>query len=489
VGSESAQQPGALALLLSVARREGARRLGWDGDWRGGLKVLGLLVGLVLVGAALLPAQAPLVGGDDPGGDALEVAFWLTCVAAAVSSFRVMESFFRTGDARILAPLPLSLDALFAYRLLRGLGEVGLWTVGGAVLMTPLLWRGDWQVYVACAGVWSGGALTTLAVGFGVQMYAANARLAGESGFNAHGPTAGIMAPGLALAVSVFVVLLEKLVAEEFLKGGFNGGARFGLLVSSVIIAGSLLASWRWFRASFYQMYGRFFEADLFVLDSGYAYFQEGAEQKTHWALRGLSGATLAWAQKDWAQLERRDILPRLLGWLAAGGMGVFLASAGGAQSMGEGGGLLVLFPLLVIGVLINPWARLWSADLEPGIGLGLPVDPLHVEAARQRVALAKAAGAALILGAAILLGGYFGHVRGSLGASLLGALLVLCAHPLLSWAAPRGALLLTASLAAVAAAAGALAALSVWMVAPLCLLILATGKLLQTNKDKIKSQ
>lgn len=474
-------QPDTLGLLLGVAWREGTRRLGWRGDWRGALKAAALLLGLVLVGAALLPAQAQVVAGDDPGGDALEVAFWLACVASAVSSFRVMEALFRTGDARTLAPLPLPLDALFAYRLLRGLAEAALWLFGGAALMTPLLWRGDWRIYAACVGVWGGGALTTLAVGFGVQLYAGKARLDGDSGFNAHGPTAGMMAPGLALAASVFVILLQKLVAEEFLKAGLNGGARFGLLVSAAVVVGSLVAAWRWFRASFYQMYGRFYEADLFVMDAGYAYFEEGASQRSHWALRGLPDGARAWAQKDWAQLERRDLLPRILVWLAAGGIGLFLSTSSSAPSEGPPlGGLLVLFPLLIVGALTNPWARLWGADLEPGMGHALPTPRAEVEAARRRVALAKASGGALLLGVAVGAGGHFGRVPGSLGAGLLGAALVVSAHPVLSWAAARGrAPAIAAVLACVAAATGALATLSVWMVAPLCALLWASGLLL----------
>lgn len=465
---------GMLGLLLKVSQRELSRRLshGRAGAWG----VLGGALGVTLLGAALLPAEARVVSGDDPGGTALEVAFWLTCLMSAVLSFRVMESFFRTGDARILAPLPLGLDALFAYRLLRGLAAVGLLVLVGVLLMSSILWRGDWQVYLACVGVWSGGALTTLGVGFGVQMYAGQARITGESGFDAHGPTAGMMAPGMALAVSVFVILLEKLVAEEFLKSGFNGGARFGLLVSSGITVLSLVAAWRWFRSSFYQMYGRFFEADTFMMDTGYAYFQEGDAGKG-WFLRflGQDQASI-WARKDWAQLERRDLLPRLLLALASLGLAAFLGSGG---DLGAG---IVAAPLGISLLLTNPWAKLWSKDLEPGIGRSLPTEHAQIDAARQRVARVRGTTSAAVVSFAGALGAYVGAIPWGVAAALLGGALAVASQPLLSWAAPRGMLWLVVVGTALVGGGAALGALSIWLVLPLCVVVFAGGFLLQRS-------
>ena len=75
------------------------------------------------------------------GHGALEAAFWVSAIGAAVLSFRVMESLFRREDARVLEALPIQPVARFVDRLLLGLWE-SIWvSVCVATFFVPLAWH------------------------------------------------------------------------------------------------------------------------------------------------------------------------------------------------------------------------------------------------------------------------------------------------------------------------------------------------------------
>src|SRR5690606_14578269 len=191
--------------------------------------LLGVLAFFLVVGLAIVPNPV-LRGNDaDPGGTVLEMAFWLVCLASAVVSFRVMEALYRTGDVHLLAPLPIRPWPLFVYRTNNLLFEAAFGTGCGAALFAPVIWRGDVALFLACLYVIAAGFLVTVAIGLGVQLYAGVANLRGDGGMGAGGPMAFSMAPGIALGIAVALILFQKLVAEEFLREGFNRGAQVGI--------------------------------------------------------------------------------------------------------------------------------------------------------------------------------------------------------------------------------------------------------------------
>lgn len=466
-----------LSLLLRTASMRAVRQPGLRQSKLAalGLLLLGALF-LVLVGLAILPAHMPRGSEDNPGGTVLELTFWLTCLLSAVQSFRVMESLFRTGDARIVAPLPLDTTSLFFYRLLRGLFEVALFSVLGAALLLPIVWRGDVGLYGVCVGLWAGGLLITLCVGFGVQLYAGVASLQGEAQFDMHGPSGFILAPGIALAISVLLILFAKLTAEEFLKGAY-GPARSGLLIVGVPSVICLTVGWRYFTRHFYAIFASFLEADLFVLDIGYPYFREGRRPKTR-IERALPDAVVPLFRKDRLQYRRRHTLSRIVVWLAAAGLAAMLLWRGSDAIPIP---LLVALPLILVLGIANPWGRLSSTDLEPGMGLTLPLPTAFHLQAKRAVALLET----LLLSAPVALAVAIGvgvNERGwryGLATAAIAFLLAACAHPLLAGLAERGGgwrTLLGAAI--ILGAATGVASWSVFIVFPLALTLLAAGKL-----------
>ena len=470
-----------LRLLRHNAAVQRTRRLGRRANPWLVLAIAGVV--LVGVGAALFPADLPRGDKNDPGGVALEMAFWLASLASAVTSFRVMEAFFRTGDARILAPLPIPTQTLFVYRLLGAAREAMAITAGAAALFMPVLWRGDLGLYSACMLVWGLGMLTTLSVGFGVQMYAGASNVKGEAAFDAHGPTGFVMAPGIALAASVVLILVEKLVAEELLKAsGVNKAARFGLglcIGSSVVGLG---LAYRWFTQHFHAMYADFLQADLFVLDVGYEYFKEGPAPPSGLDRR-LPSRLIPLVRKDRLQYRRRYALSRLLSWGIAVALGGYLMAQGsGALPVA----LVVASPLIVLVVFANPWLRLTGNELERGLAAGLPVTRAERVQAKSWVAFQETIALTLPLAAAVTVGLGLGEGGWGYGvvAGLLSAALVLAAHPLLMFAALLySAAVVYALGAGMIAVAISSAAVTIWSLLPLSLVMVAAAKLVDARK------
>ncbi|MDX9724203.1 MAG: hypothetical protein RBU37_25870 [Myxococcota bacterium] len=418
------------------------------------LAILATLLLLAGLGSVLLPDVANTASHDDPGGPALEMAFWFACLYCAVASFRIMEALFRTGDARILAPLPIRPAPLFIYRLASSLAEGVLAWIGAAFFFSALLFVGAYALFLAAIWVWFAAIILSTAVGFAVQLYTGSASLRGEQSLSAFGPMGFAVAPGIALAISVTLVLVQKLVAEELLRSGFNAGARFGLGLALLVSVACLLAAQFWFRRDFHRIFARFLETDLFVPDSGYAYFKEGPSPAKGFE-RLLPQDLLLLVRKDRLQLRRRATLGYLLVWGAALGCLALLA-ARGADALQFG--VLLALPLLSTALFANPWGALWRPELEPGIAASLPVPASRLTKAKKIVSLRESAGLAVpwFLSIAIGVGmDHRGWVWGLLSAFIAVAIL-LSANGILCRVAARDArlsllagLLLSASFAA----------------------------------------
>lgn len=351
-----------------------------------GLAVLFVVLfgGLVALGHAAAPGLlAPPTDvvtamgmGDEQGhlpagAAALEAAFWLAALASSVLNFRVMELLFRRKDIRAVEPYPVKLYALYVDRLLAALGEA----LGAALVLAPfflpLLWHGGGLAAATSIALIAVGLLTSSAIGFAVQL-SAGSTMSGQPSHENKGETRDIYggagqvflySPGVALAVSVIVILLAKLALGEVLKAGHATrafGVGLGILAAAFVVA--LVVSYRYFVSAFPRMTARFHEAD-FV-----GYEVSAKHQQSEFGSKKLGEALLPAAARPVfrayaLQFGRRYMLARwsyALGWIA-GGIAVFRLSEAALP-----GWLVVTLPAIAAATQVNPWTRLSAPRIRP---------------------------------------------------------------------------------------------------------------------------
>lgn len=346
-----------------------------------------LIGGLLLLGHAAAPGllRPPMdlvtaigmntTDGKLPAGAAaLEAAFWLAALASSVLNFRVMELLFRRKDVRALEHFPLRLSALYVDRLLAALGEA----LAAALLLTPffvpLIWHGGGLAAGASIALVAVGLLTSSAIGFAMQLGAgaslADTEPADPGVARADRPNTAsggaqvfLYAPGIALAVSVLIILMAKLALGEVIKAGEPTralGVGLGILGVGFLVALGL--SYRYFVHAFAQMSARFHEVDFI----GHSV---SASHQTSDFLKPRSGEALLPVSarpvfRSYAlQYGRRYMLARwsyALGWLAAG-IALFRLSQAALPLW-----LVVTLPAIAAATLVNPWTRLSSPRIRP---------------------------------------------------------------------------------------------------------------------------
>ncbi len=355
------------------------------------LSVVGLLAVVVAFGhlaapALLVPpdelAAGLALGGREVlvrGTGALEAAFWLTALAAAVTSFRVMEILYRRRDLRAVDALPVELPALYLDRLLASLLEAALIAVVGSAFFIPLIWHGAPRVAAICAlVVWTGLAASSI-VSMAVQLAAGemNVRAASDGESRDLGGAYGgpgqifIFSPGIALAACAIVVLLARLAAGELLVGGESlRGFVFGYGVVGVVVAISLVDSFRRFVADFPRMAARFREADAVQYEAHLDY-QTSAYRESLWYESLVPEAARPPLRAAALQYGRAHMLTRysyVIGWVLAG-----LALSQWSRSAFPPWAVVVA-PAVVAATLANPWQRLVVAPLRPTFARYLPI-------------------------------------------------------------------------------------------------------------------
>lgn len=387
---------------MDVTTLLSARRRGWRNQLTRSAqdrRVQAALVALVVLALALGHAAAP--GLLEPpletatpsalrtvararlaaGANALEVAFWLTMLLGAVSSFRVMELLFRRPEIRAIAHLPLSARALFIDRLLYGLADAGALATVASLLFVPLAWHGGaWAAACAIALVWLG-LLVVLGVGLGVQLFAG----ASEFGTGAPGERAAVdmyggpgqlflFAPGVALGISAVAVLILKLGVGEALRVGAVGRATgLGVGVGLAIGGAGLMTGWAYFQRGYLRMLAGFREADFVGFEAPIDYQQSAyATPRRLEALLPTPQAARVY-RRHALQYGRRFALVRLsygVLWLLYGiahfafspaALPVWASSAAG---------------LLLVSVMANPFARLHAPGIATATRQALPIDP-----------------------------------------------------------------------------------------------------------------
>jgi hypothetical protein len=378
------------ARLTAIRNRASGRSARW---WAGLLGAIAVLIaGLVALGHAaapgLLEPPADVVtavgmaaeDGELPGGAAaLEAAFWLAALASSVLNFRVMELLFRRKDIRAVEPYPVKLYALFVDRLLATLGEALAAAVVLAPFFVPLVWHGGGLAAATSIALVALGLVTSSAIGFAIQLSAGSTMGRKRTGGSKEvgdrekkGETRDIYggsgqiflyAPGVALAVSVIVILLAKLALGEVLKAG-EATRAFGVGVGllGVVFGVCVIVSYRQFVASFPRMAARFHEADFVGYEIS-AKHQSSGFDSPKLGEKLLPEAARPVFRTYALQFGRRYLLARWtygLGWLAAG-IAVFRLSEAALP-----GWLIATLPAIAAATLVNPWTRLSDKRIRP---------------------------------------------------------------------------------------------------------------------------
>lgn len=382
-----------LRILMRARRRGLLNRVGAQTSlrWTVLLAVFGVLFGgLLLLGNAAAPGllRPPMdlvtaIGMNTPDGKlpagaaALEAAFWLAALASSVLNFRVMELLFRRKDVRALEYFPLQLSALYVDRLLAALGEALATAFVLAPFFIPLIWHGGGLAAGASIALIVVGLLTSSAIGFAVQL-GAGASLAKKETVDPKAARADtsntpqtssgsaqvfLYAPGVALGVSVIIILLAKLFFGEVIKAGEPTrafGVGLGILGVGFVIAVAM--SFRYFVSAFPSMSARFHEVD-FIGYSVSASHQTSEFLKPRFGEALLPPSARSIFRSYALQFGRRYMLARwsyALGWLAAG-IALFRLSEAAFPFW-----LVVTLPAIAAATLVNPWLRLSSKRIRP---------------------------------------------------------------------------------------------------------------------------
>lgn len=340
---------------------------------------------------------------EDPlpaGAAALEAAFWLAALCSSVLNFRVMELLFRRKDVRALEHFPLGLSALYIDRLLATLFEALGAAFCVALFFLPLIWRGGALAALVSTSLVTVGLLTSAALGFALQLGAGasvgetaeaepSTPRATRSNTSSGASQVFLYAPGIALAVSVIVILMAKLAFGEVLKAGAPTRAfGVGLGILGLVFGGAIISSFRSFLRAFPQMSARFHEVD-FVGYTVSASHQVSDFAKKRFGERLLPAAARPLYRGYALQFGRSYTLMRWgygLSWLAAG-IALFRASEAALPAW-----LIASLPAILAATLVNPWRRLSSERIRPAYQRLLPLSTRLDDRAAQTFTLGELA-------------------------------------------------------------------------------------------------
>lgn len=381
-------------ILLGTRCRAASNRIrnAWSdrGPWRAlaFLTATGATVGLGDVAApALLEAPAEVAAGGSlgastvhvPGTAALEAAFWLTLLASAVTSFRVMEILYRRPDLRAVEIYPIRLPALYLDRLAATAVESAL--AGGAlsVFFLPLVWHGAAGTFGLALLVVFAGLSSSSAISFGIQVYAGrlNVRTAErDQPSRSHGAYGGpgqlfMFSPGVALAGSAVAILLVRLAVGELLSPGGSLRAfwfAFGLLGFASLV--SLSAALRMVLDAYPTMCARFREADAVSYRAPVDYqvsdFRSG--EPLEWLVPASVTAPFRALSLQYGRGYSLVRYSYAIGWIL-GGLAVAQWSRTAFPPWA-----IASAPALVAATAANPWYRLVRPPLRPPFARSLPL-------------------------------------------------------------------------------------------------------------------
>jgi len=363
------------------------------------------------------------------GGWALEASFYLACGVAIVQSFRIMEGFFRHPDARALATLPTRLPALFLFRLTSAMTETLVLAGAATIFLLPVLLKGSAPQFLAAALLQVLAAFLIVAIGFvsqmsaGVANYKSMPAFLGEMDERSGGPGGGsaayLFSPAIALAVSIFLVLVVKMSLDEVFKSSLSKGELYipGIMkfTGGVVVVGGigcLVWSFRLYIAHYPLLFARFFETELHRIDVGFDYFAKDRKPAKGLEARLPTKVRLLYRLHR-LQMARRTPLIRLGTTLVPiFALVVFLAAGDRFAAWGVA--------VTIVGwvwVLSAPWSRLEHPEMEPGMGHLLPVDRSALASAKRWLLLREVCWAAIPISvASLVLPGWELRLAGLLG-------------------------------------------------------------------------
>lgn len=349
---------------------------------------------------------------EAPGGKALEFAFWLTSFAASFFAFFSMEHLFRSKDSKLLASQPIHETTIFSHKVRSFIYFILLSTPPMAALWFSYALHEPLRAAIHL-GLWFFGLLACCVISFAIVFYgAANAKTGSMTNF---GPAAYVAAPAIALAVSLLIILLLKLLGEAVLKPGFLDAALTAMGIVGVVVVAAYLYARSQCKKHYYRILAEFNENDLILLNENYAFLND----REALAFKSL-GVVAALQFKDQLQYKRRGTLMQILIITLSVLMGLWLLSS--PQNL-----YILSLPLLSILPMImfgQPWSSLNGVLLEPGILNTLPMSARSVYKAKilatTKIALRMYLPSFLAVGIALLYHSALSEALLSMGLALL---------------------------------------------------------------------
>lgn len=352
----------------------------------GFLLVAGHLAAPLLMAPPLdLATPRGLTEDDLPAGaGALEAAFWLSALIAAVLNFRVLELLFRRPDVVALQPLPIEPPAFFLDRLLATLGEALGASLITSLFFLPLVWHDGGAAFLACTAMLAGGLIVGGLVSLAVTLAATRQLVPDEpsSSGNARRPVAAdayggpgqilLYAPALSLAGIVVLLLFWKLLIGEPLRlGHLSDPFVVGTLLLVGIAAACLAYAYRLFCDAYFSMVPRFHEADSTDYNALIDYQTSSFDTPRRSEIGlGNSAAVFRVILID----DDRRMAGRRVGHavvLALAVLGLLFLDPDVLPPWAIG-----LVPATLLALFINPWARLKRRSQCITDTMALPVSP-----------------------------------------------------------------------------------------------------------------
>ena len=340
------------------------------------------------------------ISAEHPGGNALEIAFWSTSIGASFLSFMMMEVLFRSAETRNLASFPLPPLTMFGFQMGRVFKAILITTIPVICFWLPQAFGTDlsasWMRLAACVLIWPLGLGICAAISAAILLYTANNASNGTTA-----PQAALSfgaAPAIALAASLILTLLLKLLAEALLKPGFWGAAVTASLITAGAFAATFVYAAVMYHRHYYSILASFFDSDLIVINAGYDFLDSSDAEK----IRETSSISQALCRALCIQYRRRCSAQSLL--VITFGI-LFAAVLWGVpeylSSLWVSG--IAVVPYLL---LAKPWLALRSPDLSAENLVAFPVETAVIRRTMMRAAITVSLPQILVLCAAVFLPG-----------------------------------------------------------------------------------
>ncbi len=372
---------------------------------RSAAQILAYLLALPLIAVLSYWIIAPdiAITPDHPGGTYLEIAFWLTAIGSAFLSFIMMEVLFRSQETRNLASFPIPPLSMFVFQIGRVFKAILLTTVPIICFWLPHCTVFAGAAFSAseclrmtlCILIWPIGLSICAVVSSAILLYTGHHATDGEAT-----PQSAAMAfsaaPAIALATSLVLTLLLKLLAEALIKPGFFNAALTAFLITFIAFIAALLYSALMYHRHYYGILAGFSDTDLIVLNANYAFLDdtEARQLRNKHSISGLISHALC------IQYKRRHATTTLFIITFA----ILLCAT--LWAMPE-----YLHTIWLPGValapflfLSKPWLSLHGPDLDPAPLGVFAASPGAIHRATSKAVITIAAPQVLILSAALFL-------------------------------------------------------------------------------------